>query len=202
MGTLILLRHGQSEWNKKNIFTGWVDIGLSKEGVAEAEKAQEHLKNFNINCIYSSVLKRAIDTAKIAGQKDLVGTEWIKDQALNERHYGDLQGKNKDEMRKEFGAEQVKIWRRSFDVKPPNGESLKDTCERVLPFFEEQILPRVRMGETVLVSAHGNSLRALIKKLDKLTDKEVVDLEVPTGTPIIYQLDQEGAVEQKRILTI
>lgn len=188
MGTLILLRHGQSQWNQENRFTGWVDVDLSEKGVEEARQAGEILKQFRINRVFTSVLKRAIETASIAlevaGQSSV---PMLQNIALNERHYGDLQGLNKDDMRQKYGAEQVHIWRRSYDTRPPGGESLKDTCDRVLPYYRKVIKPYVLAGETVLVSAHGNSLRGLIKEIDGLSEAEIVDVEVPTGVPIIYK---------------
>jgi len=188
--TLVLLRHGQSEWNKKNIFTGWVDINLSEEGQKEAQKARDALKDYNFDIVFTSDLKRAQETARIVlGEKN---TQVISNQALNERRYGQLEGKNKDEVRKEFGAEQVHIWRRSLHSRPPGGESLADTYERVIPYFENQIKPWLNKNSTVLISAHGNSLRALVKYLENLSDEELLSLEIPTGTPIIYKLDAQG----------
>ena len=188
MGALILLRHGQSQWNQENRFTGWVDVDLSEKGIQEAKAAGETLKQFHINRVFTSVLKRAIETAsialKVAGQSNV---PVIQNIALNERHYGDLQGLNKDDMRQKYGVNQVHIWRRSYDIRPPGGESLKDTCDRVLPYYREVIKPYVLAGETVLVSAHGNSLRGLIKEIDGLSEAEIVDVEVPTGVPIIYK---------------
>ena len=201
MGKLILLRHGQSVWNQENRFTGWVDVNLSPLGIQEAEQAGAYLKNFKIDRVFTSVLKRAQETARlaleVAGQ---LGLDFVQDPALNERHYGDLQGLNKDEMRVKYGEEQVRLWRRSFDVKPPNGESLKDTCERVLPYYERAIWPCVQKGETVLVAAHGNSLRALVKELEHLSDLEVTKLEIPTGVPIVYDLDISGQILSKQVL--
>jgi 2,3-bisphosphoglycerate-dependent phosphoglycerate mutase len=161
---------------------------LSEKGIAEAKAAGEVLKDFKIDRVFTSVLKRAIDTTSLALESaSQTSVTVVQNAALNERHYGDLQGLNKDEMRQKYGAEQVHIWRRSYDVKPPGGESLKDTCNRVLPYYRDVILPFLVAGETVLVSAHGNSLRCLIKELDGLSDIEVVNVEVPTGKPIIYQ---------------
>jgi 2,3-bisphosphoglycerate-dependent phosphoglycerate mutase len=198
---LILLRHGQSTWNLENRFTGWVDVDLSERGVAEALAAGERLRGIPIHRVFTSVLKRAIRTADLAldaaGQPD-VPTE--RDEALNERHYGDLQGLDKDETRVRFGDEQVRQWRRSYDVRPPGGESLADTCARVLPYWRTRILPCVRRGENVLVVAHGNSLRALTKELEGITDADIVNLEIPTGVPIIYELGSEGGVVEKRVL--
>lgn len=197
--TLVLLRHGQSEWNQKNIFTGFVDIPLSQVGEKEARWAQQALKDYHFDAVFCSALKRSQDTAKIV----LEGHEPIPyfcSAALNERHYGDLQGKNKDEMRKLYGQEQVEIWRRSFNEAPPNGESLKDTCERVVPYFKQQIEPRLLKGQSILVSAHGNSLRALVMHLEKLSEKDIIRVEIPTGKPIIYRLDNELKIIDKKSL--
>lgn len=202
--TLVLLRHGESEWNKQNRFTGWTDVGLSEQGIKEAENAGEALKakGFVFDLAYTSVLKRAIDTLSIV--LDRMGLKDIpvhKDWRLNERHYGALQGLNKAEMAKKYGDEQVHIWRRSFDVRPPalEGdriipgeplcESLKDTIERVLPMWEEAIVPSIKNGKKIIISAHGNSLRALVKHLDNISDKDIPTLEIPTGQPLIYELN-------------
>lgn len=198
--TLVLLRHGQSVWNQKNLFTGFVDIGLSEQGVKEAEHARDLLKNLKFKAVFVSALQRAKDTARIV-LGDKKPELYREDKALNERSYGDLEGKNKDECRKIYGLEQVELWRRSFDKAPPGGESLKNTCERVLPFFKAEIWPRLMAGETVLVSAHGNSLRALVKYLENLTDDEIVKVEIPTGVPIVYELDEHGAIKAKRVLS-
>jgi len=200
MSKLILLRHGQSVWNLENRFTGWVDIGLSKNGEKEASVAGEKLKVVELHRLFTSNLKRAIVTAnivmKIVGRADIPTK---RDQALNERNYGDLEGQNKDEVRAKFGAEQVHIWRRSYDVKPPNGESLKDTCLRVLPFYYESVLPCIKAGENVLIVAHGNSLRGLIKEIEELGADEIVSLEVPTGIPIVYDMDESAKVIEKTV---
>jgi 2,3-bisphosphoglycerate-dependent phosphoglycerate mutase len=199
MARLILLRHGQSTWNLENRFTGWIDIGLTEQGKEEAREAGLLLKGIKIDLAFTSVLKRAIDTLTIAleaaGQPS-VPTQY--DQAINERMYGDLQGLNKAEVAKQYGDEQVKIWRRSYDVAPPNGESLKDTAARAIPYFEEKILPEVRAGKNVLVSAHGNSLRAIVMKLDNLTKVQVLELNIPNGVPIVYDIDGEGKVFGKK----
>ena len=198
---LVLVRHGQSTWNLENKFTGWIDIPLSPKGEEEAREAGEKIKNFKFDKVYTSVLERAIKTyeiaAEVAGFKNLPVE---KDKALNERMYGDLQGLNKDDMRKKFGAEQVHIWRRSFDVPPPNGESLKNTAERVLPYWRSHIEPDLKAGKNILVVAHGNSLRALIMHLDNLTGEEVVKLEIPTGVPILYEFDKDLKVVNKKEL--
>jgi len=201
MPDLILLRHGESQWNLENRFTGWVDVPLSSRGEAEARKAGEKLRARKIDKLYTSVLVRATETARLALEAAGIGplpTE--RDAALNERMYGDLQGKNKAEAAAQFGAEQVKIWRRSYDVKPPGGESLADTAARVLPYWEGHILPDLQAGKNVLVVAHGNSLRALVMHLDHLTREQVIQLEIPTGAPLLYQMGPDGTVREKRYL--
>ena len=200
---LVLVRHGESEWNKLNLFTGWRDAGLSEAGIAEAHRAGKLLKaqGFVFDIAFTSALKRAQLTLETMleelGQQ---GLETIKDQALNERDYGDLCGMNKDDARKRWGEEQVHIWRRSYDVAPPGGESLKDTAARVLPYYEAKIRPQVLAGRNVLVSAHGNSLRALIMQLDKLTPEEVVKLNLGTGEPYVYRFNADGSVASKTTL--
>ncbi|MEJ2125191.1 MAG: 2,3-bisphosphoglycerate-dependent phosphoglycerate mutase [Alphaproteobacteria bacterium] len=200
---LVLVRHGESEWNKQNLFTGWRDVDLSEKGVEEAMRAGRLLKaeGTQFDVAYTSALKRAQRTLELilteTGQTDLTTH---KDQALNERDYGDLVGLNKDDARKRWGDEQVHIWRRSFDVPPPGGESLKDTAARVLPYFEAHIMPDVKAGKNVIVSAHGNSLRALVMQLDKLSREEVLQLNLATGAPIIYRLNADGSVAEKRDL--
>jgi 2,3-bisphosphoglycerate-dependent phosphoglycerate mutase len=201
MPDLILLRHGQSQWNLENRFTGWVDVPLSPRGEEEARSAGEKLRGRKIDKLYTSVLKRAIDTAEIALETARIGplpTE--RDAALNERMYGDLQGKNKAEAAREFGPDQVKLWRRSYDVRPPGGESLADTAARALPYWERRILPDLRAGKNVLVAAHGNSLRALVMHLDGLTREQVLELEIPTGDPLLYEIGPGGEVRGKRYL--
>lgn len=198
--TLVLLRHGQSEWNQKNIFTGWVDVGLSDVGEKEARLAEKTLKSFSFDAVFASGLKRAQETAKIvlAGR---MPADYFCDEALNERCYGELQGKNKDEMRQQFGADKIEVWRRSFNERPPGGESLEDTCERVVNYFKRMIEPRLKEGQTVLISAHGNSLRALVKYLECLSDEEIVGIEIPTGRPIIYKFDDDGRIIEKTMPT-
>ena len=192
---LVLVRHGQSIWNKKNLFTGWKDVDLTELGIEEAHAAGQKLKNLGLtfDIAFTSKLIRAQKTCTIMleelGQADL---ETIENEALNERNYGDLTGLNKDDAREKWGEEQVHIWRRSFDVPPPGGESLKGTAERVLPYFKEKILPVVLTGKSVLVAAHGNSLRALIMELDQLGPDQVTQLNLGTGAPIIYELDDKG----------
>src|SRR5271165_6311649 len=201
---LVLLRHGESEWNLKNLFTGWTDVDLSPKGVEEAKEAGRRLKahGLTFDVAYTSVLIRAQKTLALAlvelGQTNLPE---FRDQALNERHYGDLCGLNKDDARKKWGEEQVHIWRRSYDVPPPGGESLKDTAARVLPYYESTILPQVLAGKNVLVSAHGNSLRALIMQLDKLSTEEILKLNLPTGEPYVYWLKADGSAASKATLT-
>jgi 2,3-bisphosphoglycerate-dependent phosphoglycerate mutase len=203
MAKLVLVRHGQSQWNLENRFTGWVDVPLTDQGQAEAKRAGELLKETGLRFTkaYTSVLRRAQDTLtimlEVLGQ---TGLPTEKDQALNERHYGDLQGLNKDETREKYGKEQVHIWRRSYDVPPPGGESLKDTAERTLPYFENKILPDVRRGENILVAAHGNSLRSIVMHLDKLTREQVLELNLDTGVPIVYEIDANGEIVSKEIL--
>lgn len=204
-GVLVLVRHGQSDWNLKNLFTGWRDVDLSDQGREEAKRAGRMLKDagFAFDVAYTSVLKRAQHTLELMlaelGQQDI---PCHADRALNERDYGDLTGLNKDEARERWGKEQVHIWRRSFDVPPPGGESLKDTAERVLPYFKSEILPRVLRGEKVLVSAHGNSLRALIMALEGLRGEEIVKRELATGVPIVYRLNEDGSVASSKVLML
>jgi 2,3-bisphosphoglycerate-dependent phosphoglycerate mutase len=190
MPDLVIVRHGQSQWNLENRFTGWIDIDLSEKGIEEARNAGEKLKGYKFDIAFTSALIRAQKTLdiilEIIGQKDI---PIIKDKALNERMYGDLQGLNKDETRKKFGDEQVKLWRRSYDVAPPNGESLKDTAERVIPFYEQKIVPELKAGKNVLISAHGNSLRALVMHLENLSKEQIIETEIPTGIPKVYKLD-------------
>lgn len=200
---LVLVRHGQSDWNLKNLFTGWKDPDLTEKGVSEAKAAGQRLKALGLgfDIAFTSALSRAQKTLNLIltemGQSQL---EVIKDQALNERDYGDLSGLNKDEARQRWGAEQVHIWRRSYDVQPPGGESLKDTVARALPYFVQMILPRVMNGERTLVAAHGNSLRALIMVLDRLSPRDIVTVELATGEPIVYRLRADTGVASKEIL--
>lgn len=186
---LVLVRHGQSEWNAKNLFTGWKDPALTEKGTAEAIRAGKHLKSLGLSfdVMYTSALVRAQLTGKIMldelGQSDL---ETIEDKALNERDYGELTGLNKDEARENFGIDQVQVWRRSYDIPPPGGESLKDTFNRVIPYFENKIQPLMK-DKNVLISAHGNSLRALVKYLDDISEADIIKLEIGTGEPIVYK---------------
>ncbi len=187
---LVLVRHGQSEWNKKNLFTGWKDPKLTARGVEEAIKAGDELKGsgYSFDKMYTSELFRAQETGRIIlDRMGLDSIEVIKDLSLNERNYGDLAGLNKDDARKNWGEDQVQIWRRSFDVPPPGGESLKDTAERVLPYFKQNIIPQLSEGLNILVAAHGNSLRALVMEIEKISPDEIVKLEIATGVPLIYK---------------
>ena len=201
MPALILLRHGQSQWNLENRFTGWVDVPLSPKGEDEARAAGEKLRGRHIDKLYTSVLRRAVDTATLA--LEAAGTTvpvTERDAALNERMYGDLQGLNKAEAAKRFGDAQIKLWRRSYDVRPPGGESLSDTAARVLPYWESHVLPDLQAGRDVLVVAHGNSLRALVMHLDGLSHAEVLELEIPTGAPLLYEIGTDGRITGKRYL--
>ncbi|MBK5202386.1 MAG: 2,3-bisphosphoglycerate-dependent phosphoglycerate mutase [Prolixibacteraceae bacterium] len=213
MGKLVLIRHGQSVWNLKNVFTGWVDVPLSTQGIKEAQNAGKTLQGVNFDAIFTSVQIRAIETAMIAMAYNKTYKtpvvihdegkmkEWTKiysenmndetipvycDYHLNERYYGELQGLNKEDTAKKYGDEKVHQWRRSYDVQPPGGECLKDTAARTIPFFENNILPRLKKGETILISAHGNSLRSIVMFIDNLNHEEVLKLEIPTGQPITY----------------
>ncbi len=200
---LVLVRHGQSEWNLKNLFTGWRDVDLTENGINEARAAGRRLKaqGLRFDIAFTSALIRAQRSLDLMleemGQKHITVLE---DQALNERDYGDLCGLNKDDARKKWGEEQVRVWRRSYDVAPPGGESLKDTAARVLPYYIQEILPRVLRGDNVLVSAHGNSLRALIMVLEHLSPQQIVLREVATGVPLIYRLNANSTVAEKREL--
>ncbi|MBL4784579.1 MAG: 2,3-bisphosphoglycerate-dependent phosphoglycerate mutase [Cohaesibacteraceae bacterium] len=201
--TLVLVRHGQSEWNLKNLFTGWKDPDLTEQGVTEALAAGEKLNSlgFKFDTAFTSELIRAQRTCQMildgVGQSEL---NTIRDVALNERDYGDLAGLNKDDARKKWGDEQVHIWRRSYDIPPPGGESLKDTAARTLPYYITDILPQVMSGKTVLVAAHGNSLRSLVMVLDGLSSKEITSVNLGTGVPMIYKLNSDTSVKSKEIL--
>ena len=195
---LVLVRHGQSEWNKKNLFTGWKDPELTELGIEEAIQAGNQLQQSNIKfyVMFTSDLFRAQETGRlILEQMNQTDIATIKDQSLNERNYGELAGLNKDDARKKWGEEQVHIWRRSFDVPPPGGESLKNTAERVLPYFESKILPEVIKGKNILIAAHGNSLRALVMKLEDISPDEIVKLEIATGDPLMYECS-EGKIQR------
>ena len=201
MARLILLRHGESQWNLENRFTGWVDVPLSPRGIQEAQHAGEKLRSFTFDRAFTSVLARANETLRLV--LEAIGQTGIpieKDKALNERMYGELQGLNKDETVKKYGEAQVKIWRRSYDVRPPGGESLRDTAERVLPYYERTIKPYLLKGDTILVAAHGNSLRALVMELEQLSREQVLELNIPTGAPLLYELDNRGKTLDHRYL--
>ena len=201
MARLVLLRHGESQWNLENRFTGWVDVPLSPRGVEEAKNAGDKLKGFTFDRAFTSVLSRANETLRFV--LEVIGQTAIpieKDKALNERMYGELQGLNKAETATKYGDAQVKIWRRSYDVRPPGGESLKDTAERVLPYYDTKIKPCVLKGETILIAAHGNSLRALVMQLEQLSKEQVLELNIPTGAPLLYELDNSGKVVSHRYL--
>lgn len=201
MAILVLLRHGESQWNLENRFTGWTDIPLTEKGRDEARRAAEHLRGIRFDKAYTSVLQRATETLDIVlralGRTDLPVE---RDVALNERHYGDLQGLNKAETAAKFGAEQVHQWRRSYDVAPPGGESLKDTAARTLPYYEQHIAPDLRAGKNILVSAHGNSLRSIVMHLEGLTKEQVLDLNLATGVPVVYTFDGDFHIQSKQIL--
>jgi len=201
MALLVLVRHGESQWNLENRFTGWTDVPLTEKGKEEARRAGEKLRGIRFDVAYTSVLKRAIDTLDIVlrtiGQ---VGIPVSYDQALNERHYGDLQGLNKAETAEKYGKEQVHQWRRSYDIAPPGGESLKDTAARTLPYFENHILPELRAGRNVLVSAHGNSLRSIVMHLDKLSRAQVLELNLATGIPVVYEFGPDLRISSKKTL--
>ncbi len=221
MVTLILIRHGQSIWNLENRFTGWVDVPLSKQGIKEAKDAAKALKNVSIDIAFTSTLTRAqqtlftiLNTNNVPymitshskknykhftkRDEDNSYIDVIEHEALNERYYGDLQGLNKEETAQKFGDKKVHTWRRSFSTQPPNGESLKDTIERVMPYYEKKIVPQLKKGKNVIIAAHGNSLRALIKHLEKISQKEIPNLELKTGVPIIYELDDTLKIIEKK----
>lgn len=204
MSRLVLVRHGQSEWNEQNLFTGWRDPDLTAQGVDEARRAGAALKaaNMTFDLGFTSLLQRAQKTCALLletqGQTDLPVT---RHEELNERDYGDLSGLNKDDAREKWGEEQVHIWRRSFDIPPPGGESLKDTADRVLPFFNSAIMPLVKQGKDILIAAHGNSLRALVMQLDGLSAEQIIDVNIGTGEPYCYAMNADGSVTDKSILT-
>jgi 2,3-bisphosphoglycerate-dependent phosphoglycerate mutase len=210
MGTLVLIRHGQSQWNLENRFTGWIDIPLTDAGRAEARQGGELIRHVRFDRAFTSSLQRAHETLRIV--LEVIGQTTLPieaDQALNERHYGALQGLNKADMAKQYGEGQVHIWRRSFDVPPPRdttewnpdgiGESLKDTAARTLPYFTTKILPLVNAGQRILVVAHGNSLRAIVMALDHMTKEQILELNIATGAPIIYEIDTHGTVLKKTV---
>jgi 2,3-bisphosphoglycerate-dependent phosphoglycerate mutase len=202
---MVLVRHGESEWNRRNIFTGWQDPDLSEEGVAEAHRAGAMLKadGLKIDLAFTSTLKRAQRTLRIIlSELDEASLAVVQDAALNERDYGDLAGVNKDEARKRWGDEQVHLWQRSYDVAPPRGESLKDTAARVIPFFTKRIVTELKAGKNVIVAEHGNSLRSLVMNLDQLSPQQVMELSIATGVPLIYRLRIDGTVAEKRGLFV
>ncbi len=198
MAKLVLVRHGLSQWNLENRFTGWVDVDLTPQGEQEAAAAGKKLTGITFDKAYTSALKRAQRTLEIIlkeiGQSDI---PIEKDQALNERHYGDLQGLNKAETAKKFGDEQVHIWRRSYDIAPPNGESLKDTAARTLPYFNSKIIPDIKSGKNIIIAAHGNSLRSIVMDIEKLSREQVLELNLATGVPLIYETDAAGNLIRK-----
>ncbi|MCG3205240.1 MAG: 2,3-bisphosphoglycerate-dependent phosphoglycerate mutase [Elusimicrobia bacterium] len=199
MATLVLVRHGQSQWNLENKFTGWVDVDLTPKGEQEAIGAGQKLKDLKFDKAFTSELKRAQKTLQII-LKEINQTNLPieKDKALNERHYGDLQGLDKAATAKKYGEEQVHIWRRSYDIAPPNGESLKDTAARTLPYFNSKILPEVKAGKNILVAAHGNSLRSIVMELEKLTKEQVLALNLDTGVPLFYDTNPTGQLIRRR----
>lgn len=225
MAKIVLLRHGESVWNKMNVFTGWVDVPLSPTGIEEAKEAGKQLADFSFDIVFTSTLVRAMETAMIClayNQSNRLPvimhnepgkeSDWakiydesmenqiipvIRDWHLNERYYGELQGKNKAKTAEQYGAEQVHLWRRSYDIPPPNGESLKDTAARTIPFFRENIVPRLKAGQQVFVAAHGNSLRSIVMYIDNLSETEVLDLEIPTGKPILYDFNNGKFTRQE-----
>ena len=200
---LVLVRHGQSEWNEKNLFTGWEDPGLTEKGTNEAKNAGILINDlgFEFHFMFTSALIRAQLTGSIILEaKNQKNIKVLKDKALNERFYGDLQGLNKDECRQKWGEEKVQMWRRSYEGGPPGGESLKETGERVLPYYLNQIHPLILQDKNILIAAHGNSLRSLIKHLDKISDEDIVKLEIPTGEPIHYLFDKNGDVISRKNL--
>ena len=201
MPRLVLVRHGQSLWNLQNRFTGWVDVPLTATGEDEARRAGERLHGSTFDVAYTSALSRAQETLRLIVETSGIVAPVIRDAALNERDYGDLAGLDKAATAARYGAEQVHIWRRSFDVAPPGGESLKDTAARTLPFFERAVLEDIRAGRDVLVVAHGNSNRSIVMRLDGLDEQAVTSLEIATGVPLVYELDSTGAVLAKDVLT-
>ena len=201
MSKLIILRHGESEWNKLNLFTGWEDVSLTDQGKIEAKLAAFAIQNLkvDINHAYTSALRRAKNTLEIVLyilKKDI---PIISDQALNERNYGSLTGMNKDEARNKWGDEQVKLWRRSYDVAPEKGESLKDTCERTIPYFKKNILPKLYDGENVIITAHGNSLRSIIMHVEELSEEEIISVETTTGIPIVYEYENKNIIKKTEL---
>src|SRR2546428_38378 len=199
MAKLVLVRHGQSLWNLEDRFTGWIDVPLTDKGREEARRAGKKLKDIRFDVAYTSVLSRAQETLDLILEVLAQQPPVIRDQALNERHYGDLQGLNKKKTTERYGADQVKLWRRSYDTPPPNGEALKNTAERTLPFFDRAILGDLQLGKNVLVVAHGNSNRSIVMKLDGLSKEQVIELELGTGVPLVYEIGNQGDVLSKEI---
>lgn len=203
MSILVLLRHGQSQWNLENRFTGWEDVPLTPRGCEEATDAGRRMGDAGLrfDACFTSELQRANETLRLALESlDAGDLPVTRHEALNERHYGDLQGLDKGETAQKYGDEQVHIWRRSYDIPPPNGESLKDTAARTLPYFEEHVMAAVRAGRDILVAAHGNSLRAIVMDLENLTPEEILQVNIDTGVPLVYEIDAAGEVVSKRIL--
>ena len=201
MSKLIILRHGESEWNKLNLFTGWEDVSLTDQGKIEAKLAAFAIQNLkvDVNHAYTSTLKRASKTLEIVLNVLKKDISIISDQALNERNYGSLTGMNKDEARNKWGDEQVKLWRRSYDIAPENGESLKDTCNRTIPYFKENILPKLHDGENVIITAHGNSLRSIIMHVEDLSEEAIVNVEITTGIPIVYEYENKKIIKKTEL---
>lgn len=202
MPLLVLVRHGQSIWNAEDRFTGWVDVPLSAKGIEEARQAGRLLReaNYRFDVAYTSVLSRAEDTLKLMLEEMGVELPVIRDAALNERMYGNLQGLNKQKMREIYGDHIVQLWRRSYDIPPPGGEALKDTAERTIPFFERCIMGDIQQGKNVLVAAHGNSNRSIVMVLDNLSKEEVLQLNLDTGVPYVYEITSDGKVQSKKEL--
>ena len=201
MSKLIILRHGESEWNKLNLFTGWDDVNLTDQGKVEAKLAAFAIQNLrvDVNHAYTSALKRASKTLEIVLYVLKKDIPIISDQALNERNYGSLTGMNKDEARNKWGDEQVKLWRRSYDIAPENGESLKDTCNRTIPYFKKNILPKLHDGENVIITAHGNSLRSIIMHVEDLSEEAIVNVEITTGIPIVYEYENKKIIKKTEL---
>ena len=201
MSKLIILRHGESEWNKLNLFTGWEDVNLTDQGKIEAKLAAFAIQNLkvDVNHAYTSALKRASKTLEIVLNVLKKDIPIISDKALNERNYGSLTGMNKDEARNKWGDEQVKLWRRSYDIAPENGESLKDTCNRTIPYFKKNILPKLHDGGNVIITAHGNSLRSIIMHVEDLSEEAIVNVEVTTGIPIVYEYENKKIIKKTEL---
>ena len=201
MSKLIILRHGESEWNKLNLFTGWEDVSLTDQGKIEAKLAAFAIQNLkvDVNHAYTSALKRASKTLEIVLYVLKKNIPIISDKALNERNYGSLTGMNKDDARNKWGDEQVKLWRRSYDIAPENGESLKDTCNRTIPYFKKNILPKLHDGENVIITAHGNSLRSIIMHVEGLSEEAIVKVEITTGIPIVYEYENKKVIKKTEL---